>query len=219
VLESACTELAGGHVTVRGAGRTDAGVHAQGQVASITINRDIDGPTLVRALNWRLPVTIRVLEAGEVPPEFDARFDARVKAYRYRMWNAGVLNPFERAYAWHLPPPALDVAAMAEGARLLEGLHDFAAFQGTGSETHGTERTIFSSRVIKETGGKLVTYDVSGDGFLRYMVRNIVGSLVEVGRGRHEPQWMADLMSSGNRSQGGQTAPAHGLFLMAVRYE
>jgi tRNA pseudouridine38-40 synthase len=159
-----------------------------------------------------------VLAAAEVPREFDARFDARVKAYRYRMWNAHVLNPFERAYAWHLPPPLLDVAAMAEGARLLEGLNDFAAFQGAGSETQGSQRTIFSSRVVRESGANLVTYDVSGDGFLRYMVRNIVGSLVEVGRGRHEPQWIADLMASRDRSQGGQTAPAHGLFLMSVGY-
>jgi tRNA pseudouridine38-40 synthase len=108
---------------------------------------------------------------------------------------------------------------MAEAARLLEGLHDFAAFRGAGTATGGTERTVFSSRVAREPGSKLITYDVSGDGFLRYMVRNLVGSLVEVGRGRHAADWVRDVLVSRDRGRAGPTAPADGLFLMAVGYE
>lgn len=219
VIESACAELAGRPVVVRGAGRTDAGVHARGQVASVTFDRDVDGRTVVRALNWRLPDTVRVLDAHEVPSTFNARFDAKAKTYQYRIWNAEVLNPFERAYAWHIPGPSLDTRAMAEAARLVEGRHDFAAFQGTGAATSGTTRTVFSSRVAADRASMLVTYDVSGDGFLRHMVRNLVGSLVEVGRGQRPPTWMAELLASRDRRQAGPNAPAHGLCLVAVQYE
>jgi tRNA pseudouridine38-40 synthase len=219
VLESACAELAGEAVTVRGAGRTDAGVHARGQVASVTIDRAIECQTVVRALNWRLPLSIRVLEAVEVPGNFDPRFDARYKAYRYRIWNSPVLSPFERAYVWHVREPELDVDRMDDAARLIEGTHDFAAFQGTGAATLGTRRTVFSSRVGRDAGSRLIVYDVSGDGFLRHMVRNVIGSLVEIGRGQHPPHWILAVLASGDRQQGGPTAPPHGLFLMEVGYE
>lgn len=219
LLETACGELAGVGVTVRGAGRTDAGVHARGQVASVAIDRAIDGATFARALNWRLPATVRVLEAVEVPDEFDPRFDARRKVYRYRILNADVLSPFERAYVWHVPSPDLAVEPMAEAAQLVCGTHDFAAFQGKGAATHGTDRTIFASHVSRDPVGNIITYDVSGDGFLRHMVRNLVGSLVEVGRGRRRAAWIADLLASRNRTQAGPTAPPQGLFLMAVEYE
>ena len=219
VLEAACAELAGAEVTVRGAGRTDAGVHARGQVASVTLDRAIDGRAALRALNWRLPSSIRILEAVEVPADFDPRFDARYKAYRYRIWNDVVLSPFERAYAWHVREPELDVGRMDEAARLIEGTHDFVAFQGTGATTLGTTRTIFSSRIQRDSGSKLIVYDVTGDGFLRYMVRNVVGSLVEIGRGQNAPGWISTVLESRDRRQGGPTAPPHGLFLMEVGYD
>lgn len=216
LLEDAIAELDEQPVTVIGAGRTDAGVHAHGQVASVSLARSIDAATLVRAANARLPPAVRVLDASEAPEEFHARFRARSKSYRYRIWNAAALSPFERAYAWHLPG-RLDVAAMMEAALLIEGTHDFAAFQAAGAETHTTERAILSSRVARD--GALITYDVCGEGFLRHMVRAIVGTLVDVGRGRRASAWMRDVLASRDRGQAGQTAPPHGLFLMGVSYD
>jgi tRNA pseudouridine38-40 synthase len=158
-----------------------------------------------------------VLEAIEVPAAFHARFDATAKRYRYRIWNQPVLSPFERDYAWHIPGPKLDVERMAASAALLEGHHDFAAFQTAGAETHTSERTLYSSQVTAQH--PLVTYDVRGDGFLRHMVRGIVGTLVEVGRGRYPPEWIVDVLQSRERTRAGRTAPPAGLFLVGVEYE
>src|SRR5262249_40941582 len=133
LVEDALRELDGRQVDVMGAGRTDAGVHALGQTASFSLERAIDAATLVRALNAKLPPAVRVRTADVQPAAFNARFDARSKTYRYRIWNGEVLNPFERRYVWHLVNP-LDAGAMAAAALALEGTHDFAAFQGTGSD-------------------------------------------------------------------------------------
>ena len=217
LLEQALALLERQPVTVIGAGRTDAGVHACGQVAHVSLERDIDSATIVRALNNHLPASVRILEATEAPPTFHARFHATAKRYRYRIWNQPVLSPFERLYTWHIPGPRLDVEAMAAAAAVLEGRHDFAAFQTAGAETHASERVLFSSRMTGER--PLITYDVRGNGFLRHMVRSIVGSLVEVGRGRFRPEWMTELLLSGDRSRGGRTAPAAGLFLVGVEYD
>lgn len=216
VLEDALTDLDGREVSVIGAGRTDAGVHARGQVATVTLARQIATDALIRATNIRLPGSVRIIEAAEVGDDFHARFHARTKRYRYRIWNADVLSPFERPYAWHVPMP-LDAAAMAEAAATLTGTHDFAAFQGTGSDTLTTTRTITVSRVV--AAEELVCYDAAGEGFLRHMVRNIVGSLVEVGRGHRPPAWIAEVLASRDRSRAGPTAPPQGLFLMAVAYD
>jgi tRNA pseudouridine38-40 synthase len=215
LLEDALRALDGRRVKVTGAGRTDAGVHALGQVASCTLARDVAVDVLVRALNFRLPPAVRVLSAAEARPGFHARFRARAKRYRYRIWNGAVLSPFERRYAWHLVAP-LDVAAMDEAARLLEGRHDFAAFQGTGREMASTERTILSSTVRRQ--GALVLYDVAGDGFLRHMVRAIAGTLVEIGRGRWPAAAMREILAAADRSRAGRTAPPEGLFLVSVEY-
>ncbi len=216
-LEDALAELAGAPVAVAGAGRTDAGVHARAQVASCTIARAIDASTIVRAANARLPATVRVLSAEVAPATFHARFAARTKTYQYRLWNGDVLNPFERAYTWHVPG-ALDVVAMAEAARAIEGRHDFAAFQAAGGTAHATEREVIRSEVSRGDG-PLVTYDVCGTGFLRHMVRAIVGSLVEIGRGRHDAAWLAQVIQSADRTRAGPTAPAQGLFLVRVDYD
>ena len=146
LLEDALAELDGRPVAVAGAGRTDAGVHALAQVASASLDREVDGATLVRAVNMRLPAAVRVLSAVLVPASFRVRFDARSKTYRYRIWNAEVLSPFDRQYAWHVPVPRLDVDAMTSAALLVEGHHDFIAFQGAGSEAQTTERVVFRSR-------------------------------------------------------------------------
>jgi tRNA pseudouridine38-40 synthase len=218
LLAEALRELDGRDVTVTGAGRTDAGVHALGQVASFSLERTIEPAVLVRAMNARLPDAIRVLTAAEAPAAFHARFDARKKTYRYRIWNGDVMNPFERGRAWHLSG-ALDVEQMADAARLIEGRHDFAAFQGTGSTTATTEREVFSSRVALDDGARVIVYEITGDGFLRHMVRNIVGTLVEIGRGRRSAAWMREVVASRDRTRAGPTAPPDGLFLAGVEYD
>jgi tRNA pseudouridine38-40 synthase len=226
LLEDALGELDGRPVTVIGAGRTDAGVHALGQVASFSLDKSMAPDTVVRALNARLPVSVRVVAAAEAPGTFHARFGARMKTYRYRMWHGDVINPFERQYAWHLTG-TLDVDRMAEAARVIEGRHDFAAFQAAGGTARTSEREVLSSCVDAQTGqvgqvgqvGRLVVYEVCGNGFLRHMVRNIVGTLVEIGRGRRPPGWIGEVLASRVREQAGPTAPAAGLFLVNVTYD
>jgi tRNA pseudouridine38-40 synthase len=223
LLEDALGEVDGKPVTAAGAGRTDAGVHALGQVASASLERSIDGRSLARALNGRLPAAVRVIDACLVPATFHARFDARAKTYRYRIWNADVASPFERAYAWHIAAPVLDVEAMAAAAQGVLGRHDFAAFQSTGTDTATTERQVVSCRVVgssmdERSGHPLITCEVSGDGFLRHMVRTLVGTLVEVGRGKRPPEWMDEVLASRNRADAGATAPPQGLFLVNIDY-
>jgi tRNA pseudouridine38-40 synthase len=216
LIEDALRALDDRDVAVAGAGRTDAGVHAMGQVASFTLVRDTSPDVVVRLLNAKLPPDVRIMSAEEVPASFHARFNATSKTYRYRLWNADVVDPFERAYAWHVPG-TLDVAGMAEAARLVEGRHDFAAFQTVGGASGPTERVV-SRSVLTAADAGLLTYEVSGSGFLRHMVRAIVGTLLEVGRGRHGAAWMRDVIASRDRAQAGKTAPAHGLFLVRVDY-
>jgi tRNA pseudouridine38-40 synthase len=215
LLEDALREFGDGEIAVSGAGRTDAGVHAFAQVASFSLPRPIAGDVLVRALNAKLPEAVRVRSAAEVPASFHARFDARAKSYRYRIWNGDVLPPFERRYVWHVPG-SLDVDAMRRAAALIEGEHDFAAFQSAGGDVTTTIRTVFASRL--KVDGALLAYDVTADGFLRHMVRAIAGSLVEIGRGREKPEWMTELLAARDRTAAGRTAPAHGLFLVSVEY-
>jgi len=215
LLEDALREFDDREVAVAGAGRTDAGVHALGQVASCSLDRTIDPPTLVRALNYKLPHDVRVRRAHEMPPNFHARFDAHQKTYRYRLWNGSVFSPFQRRYAWHLPG-ALDIAAMRDATRLVEGTHDFAAFQAQGGDTPTTRRTVTQMRIAD--CGSRIDVEISGTGFLRHMVRTLVGTLVEIGRGRRDWRWIGDVIASRDRNQAGQTAPAHGLFLVSVQY-
>jgi tRNA pseudouridine38-40 synthase len=224
-LEQALLELDGHPVTVTGAGRTDAGVHALGQVAAFSVDRDLDAPTLVRALNARLPRTIRILAAAHVGPDFHPQFGARAKTYRYRLWNAEVLSPFEGPYVWHIRAPALDVEAMAAAARLIEGGHDFASFQASGGDVRTSEREVFSSRIVRDReerhddSASLITYEIRGSGFLRHMVRNIVGTLVEIGRGRRRVEWVLEVLAAQDRTKAGPTAPPEGLFLVGVEYD
>ena len=216
LLEDALARFEGAPVTVHGAGRTDAGVHALGQVASVRVTCSHDTATLARALNAQLPEDLRVLSVEEADPDFHARFSAKAKTYRYMVRNAPLALPFERAYVWHLPE-RLDLAAMQEAAGMVVGTHDFAAFQSVGTETPGSVRTILRSAVRQVEPG-LVAYEVTGEGFLRYMVRALTGTLVEIGRGWREPGSMGDLVTGGRRADAGATAPPHGLFLVAVDY-
>jgi tRNA pseudouridine38-40 synthase len=218
LIEDALAAFEGAPVTVHGAGRTDAGVHALGQVASATITTRHDTAAIQRGLNVALPPSVRVLAIEERPPEFHARFSAIGKAYEYRIVNAPFVSPFLFRYAWHVPRP-LDLDAMREAGALLEGEHDFAAFQGSGSEVASTRRTI--ARLEWEAGGghdRPLVMRIEGDGFLRHMVRNIAGTLVDVGEGRWPPDHVARILADGTRRGAGRAAPPSGLFLVAVRY-
>jgi tRNA pseudouridine38-40 synthase len=214
-LEDAFVPLLGVTPTVHGAGRTDAGVHALGQVASVEVYTPHPVASIQRALNIRLDPEIRVLAVADMREEFHARFDAIGKTYRYRLVTGPVVSPFAHRYVWHQPLP-LDVEAMQAAARGLLGTHDFSSFQSTGSTVADPVRTL--NRVdIRQVDDELVI-DTHGDGFLRHMVRAIVGTLVDVGAGRRAPSSMFSLLSSGDRGQAGDTAPAQGLTLVSVDY-
>jgi tRNA pseudouridine38-40 synthase len=218
LLEDALRPIEGAAVTVHGAGRTDAGVHALGQVASVTLTGSLDPATLARALNAVLPLDVRVARVEEVSRDFHARFSATGKIYDYRIVNAPFASPFLRRYVWHVIP-RLDLAAMRDAAARLVGERDFAAFQGTGSEVHSSVRTI---RRIDwaGTGGPddPIVMQIEGDGFLRHMVRNIAGTLVEVGLGRWTKEELDAILASRDRARAGATAPAAGLILREVLY-
>jgi tRNA pseudouridine38-40 synthase len=212
LLEDALARFEGAPVTVHGAGRTDAGVHALGQVASVTLTAAHDTAAIARGLNARLPPEIRVLQVEDAPPGFHARFSASSKTYRYAIRNAPVVSPFERAYVWHVPE-RLDVAAMQAAAAALVGTHDVAAFQSAGSVVKDTVRTMTRSEFTD------LTYEIEGNGFLRHMVRAIVGTLVEIGQGRRPVSSVEALLAGGRRAEAGATAPPHGLFLVRVDYD
>ena len=225
-LERALEEIEGRRVTVTGAGRTDAGVHALGQVASVQLAHGIEMPDLFRALNAKLPPDVRLLAAEAVAGGFHARYAARCKTYRYNLAFGAVASPFTRRYAWHFRE-SLDFDAMRAAAARLHGRHDFAAFQAVGTEVASTVRTIHSVAVESgsaELGTPLpavappVIIEVVGDGFLRHMVRIIVGTLVAVGAGRVPAAGLGAIVASRARERAGPTAPPHGLFLVAVDY-
>jgi tRNA pseudouridine38-40 synthase len=215
LLEAALATLEGAAVTAHGAGRTDAGVHALAQVASARVTFAHDVGTVVRALNAQLPPDIRVTAVEDAAPEFHARFGARSKRYRYQIANVPIASPFTRAFAWHIPEP-LDRSVMRAAAALLVGTHDFAAFQSAGTDVKTTVRTVTRSELVEER--ELLVYEVEGDGFLRHMVRAIVGTLVEIGRGWRPASQVQELLAGGSRGQAGATAPAHGLALARVEY-
>ena len=217
-LEAALAEIEGHALTVLGAGRTDAGVHALGQVASVAISHPIPASSLLRALNAKLPRDVRVPEVREVSSDFHARFSATRKHYRYRIDRGAVANPLDRRYAWHVPE-TLDLGAMTRAGAALVGRHDFAAFQSAANDAPeaSTIRTLFDLRV-DAARESVVTIEVVGDGFLRHMVRAIAGTLVEVGLGRRSEGDMLRVLASRNRSRAGPTAPAHGLLLVSVHY-
>ncbi len=218
VLEDALAPFEGAPVTVHGAGRTDAGVHALGQVASVQLTATIEPGTLARALNAVLPAAIRIVSVEEADAEFHARFSATGKTYEYRIVNAPFVSPFIQRYAWHVPP-RLDMDAIEAATAFLRGRHDFAAFQSAGTDVPSSVRTITEIEWTRGRGPDVpLVLRMSGDGFLRHMVRNIAGTLVEVGRGRWSAAAMADILASRDRSSAGTTAPPHGLFLTGVMY-
>ena len=219
-LEAVLAKVTGQTVRVLASGRTDAGVHAWGQVVAFRTESRLAPEVLRRALNAELPRDIAVLEAAEVPEGFHATLDARRKRYRYVIDNGPVRDVFRRRYAWHYPAP-LDAAAMDRAARCLAGTHDFSSFQSSGSERKTSVRTVFDARVRRGEGAEsgLILIEIEADGFLYKMVRAIVGSLVRIGRGARPESWLAEVLAAGDRRAAGPTAPPHGLFLVDVEYE
>lgn len=214
-LERALSKVLQHTVHLVAAGRTDAGVHATGQVVAIETDNPIPAWQLVRATNDVLPTAVGVVEAEEVSPGFHPRYDAVAKLYCYRILNRPVGSPFICRYAWHVPG-GLDDEAMNAGAACLLGRHDFSAFEAAGSSARNKVRCL--ERLDCERVGDILEIRALADGFLYMMVRNIVGTLVEVGQGRRMPGEMETILRSRDRSQAGPTAPPHGLCLVRVDY-
>lgn len=214
VLAEALAKVTGQPPGVRGAGRTDSGVHALGQVASVEVETGLAPERLQAALNAHLPDDLAVVVLAEVRPGWDALRAARGKHYRYRIWNGAQRSPLRAGTCWWVRE-ALDLDALDRAARGLEGRHDFAAFQAAGSSVKTTTRTLTRCAVSGDVGGE-IRLDVEGEGFLRHMVRNLAGTLVEIGRGRWPVERAAEILASRDRGEAGPTAPAHGLCLIRV---
>ncbi len=197
------------------AGRTDAGVHALQQVAHFHTSSRLDPDTLQRALNALLPEDIRILLAQEVEWSFHARFSALGKRYEYRIWNDRVASAFQHRYSWNLSSP-LDLQAMEEASRFIKGRHDFSSFRSSNCDANNPIREVIDCGWRRE--GPLLVFWIEANAFLKYMVRSIVGTLVEVGLGKRAPEEIPCILMRKDRAAAGMTAPARGLFLTSVRY-
>ena len=215
VLEKALTEVLREPILIKAAGRTDAGVHALGQVISFTTSSRIPPENYRRALEPHLPPDIAVREAFCVPDDFHARFDAVDKTYQYRLLYSPLPDPTQRNTTWEFREK-VDVERMNEAAALLLGKHDFTSFKNQGSQDTSPVRTLTEARWVQD--GDLYTFTITGDGFLYRMVRNIVGCLVRVGTGKWDKEDFARVLAAKNRKQAGMAAPPQGLYLMHVSY-
>ncbi|HEV2492494.1 MAG TPA: tRNA pseudouridine(38-40) synthase TruA [Terriglobia bacterium] len=230
LLETMLTRLLGESqdpVAVHASGRTDAGVHASCQVANFKTTSPIPCANLLTALNDLLPPTVRVRDVRDVRESFHARYDVRAKTYRYRIHLGPICPPFLARYVYHYPYP-LDPRRIAYSAKFLAGEHDFTSFAAVPAHAGDDEahdgapsmvRTIFNWRLILRPRTRLLIYEVRGSGFLHHMVRNIVGTLIEAGRGKFAPEDVRRILAARDRTQAGPTAPAHGLCLVKVEYE
>ena len=220
VLETAIQKVTGESLRVTAAGRTDAGVHALGQVAGFSTAAEIAPDAFCRALNANLPDDVLVLSVAEAPQGFHATRDAIRKRYRYMIQDDKPSDLFSRRYAWQLRH-RLDEQLMADAARALVGRHDFASFQGAGSPRKGTVRNVSELNVRRLTGegSERIVIEIEADGFLYNMVRNIVGTLEAVGAKKQPPAWTAEVLAATDRRVAGATAPPHGLFLVSVEYD
>ncbi len=218
-LAEALEKICGEKAEVCGSGRTDAGVHALGQAANVRLRSPIPCENLVRALNRVLPDSIRILSAEPVPEDFHARHDATSKVYRYRIFRGAICPPSLCRFVLPYPYP-LDEAAMMKAASCFEGTHDFRSFAASdsdeGAEEKSCVRTVFSSSLVGE--GEELVYAIEGSGFLHHMVRNIVGTLIEVGRRRTAAERIPGIIAACQRSAAGPTAPGRGLHLVSVTY-
>jgi tRNA pseudouridine38-40 synthase len=226
ILEEAVKKITGEDVKVTGAGRTDAGVHALAQVAAFKTNSKLQPDVVKRALNAVLPDDIRITDAYDIDEGFHPRYDAKSKIYFYIICSSGIISPFLHRYAWHIPYK-LDYDLMVRSLDFFKGRHDFSSFRGSGCGAKNPVRTVmdisldktdaveFFGIEIKESFLKLT---IEADAFLRHMVRNIVGTIVETGKGKIKPQDIEKIMLSKDRRSAGPTAPAKGLFLERTKY-
>ncbi|MCA1622642.1 MAG: tRNA pseudouridine(38-40) synthase TruA [Acidobacteria bacterium] len=221
-LERAIGMFEEAEVKVIGSGRTDAGVHAEGQIANVHLNRFFTTDKLRLAINGNVGRDVRVLQVEETDDNFHARFSAKVKTYVYRVVNAPVISPFWLRYAHH-EARFLDVAKMNETARLFLGEHDWTAFSAARSDVENRVRTVKEFAIDSfwdaRANAVVIEFRISANGFLRYMVRSIVGTLLEVGRGEKDSDTIWAAIVSGDRDLAGKTAPAHGLTLLKVDYK
>lgn len=214
-LEEAIARITGAHVSITGASRTDAGVHARGQVANFMTSSSLSIEKLRDALNAVLPPDIGVLEAAEAAEDFNARFAAKSKAYEYTIWNRPTRPVLSRLFCWHVHKP-LGVEKMSAAARLLLGTHDFACFASANTDRVTSVRTMTEAGVSEKEG--IITVSLEGNGFLYNMVRAVTGTLVEVGRGKLSIEGFGEILASRDRARAGRTAPARGLCLVRVEY-
>ncbi len=226
LIEQCLRKITGEETRVLGAGRTDAGVHALGLVACFRTSSRLDPHILQYALNAHLPCDIRIMQADETDESFHARFSAKRKSYFYLISTDRIVTPFLYRYVWRLPFD-LDLALMKESISYITGTHDFSAFRGSGCGAKTAVRTILEATIEKlqmlecmtyRCEGNYVKFRFEGDAFLRHMVRNLVGTIVEVGKGKIKPEDIGRIMSNGNRNCAGPTAPAQGLYLEKIIY-
>ncbi len=214
-LQRAISELTGILTKVNGASRTDAGVSALGQVANFIVDSPIPTENFVKAINHRLPRDIVITEVVEVDLDFDASGSAKSKLYRYTIFTGKNRNVLKTRNCWHRPN-RLDVAAMDAAAQILVGTHDFKSFAAAADKRESSIRTVTQCKVTQEE--KWIYIDIEADRFLYNMVRNIVGTLVEIGRGRWKPENIKEILEAKDRTAAGPTAPPEGLCLMEIRY-
>ena len=215
VLERAISTFLGTPTRIIGSGRTDAGVHAIGQVANFFVDKEYDGFRILRGLNALTPADITIKQVEFVADSFDARRDGRSRVYEYHILNRRTPSPFYLNRAWHLHED-LDRKAMLAAIPCMLGEHDFSSFRAAGCEAAHAVRKAYETSL--EERGELLVYTIEATAFLRHMVRNIVGTLVEVGRGLRTPGSFSDLLDARDRTQAGPTAPPHGLYLVEVKY-
>lgn len=216
VLEAGLLRLTGEAVRVAASGRTDAGVHADGQVVAFDLQRDWEPRRLMLGLNSVTPGDVAVKAAAVAPEGFDPRRWATRRRYVYRIWNTSWESPFWRRYAWRVGQ-TLDTEAMASAAAVLLGEHDFSSFRAAGCDAESPVRRVYRSEIVRH--GERIEYTIEATAFLRHMVRNIAGTLVEVGRGRRRADTVADLLAARDRRLAAPTAPARGLRLEEVHYD
>lgn len=216
IVEERLPKLFGHPIAIAGAGRTDAGVHARGQVISFAVHGTIPTERIPLAARGLLPPDIVVVEAEEVEESFHARYSAQSKTYRYRVLNSQLASPFERNYSWHFPQQ-LAVELMQQAAQVIVGTHDFSAFRASGGAPVSPVKTIMTAECCY-AGEAVIEFTFCGTGFLYHMVRNLVGTLVEVGQQRITPEDFAGILEGRDRRAAGITAPAQGLYLMEVKY-
>ena len=216
-IEAVLETMTAQSVTLIGSGRTDAGAHATGQVANFCVKTRLTSGVFLRGLNSLLPEDIVIKDCREVEESFHARYDAQSKVYHYRILNRPIPAALNRQYAWHITKP-LDLEAISKAMICLKGKRDFSAFEAAGSSQKHAVRTVIQLSLTGKDADGYVVFSIEADGFLRHMVRNIVGTLVDVGLGKTSTGDFESILLSKDRKQAGITAPAHGLFLRDVRY-